>query len=210
MTTRTAMVLGTAGLTAMLAIDKLEAGGLTPASGDVLVTGAGGGAGSIAVMLLARLGYTVVVVSGRPELGDELKRLGAMRLITRSDFLAEPGRPLESARWAGAIDAVGGAVLGRLIRQMQPHASVAAFGNAGGIDFTTSVLPFIMRGVSLIGIDSVLQPYGTRVAAWARLTDLFDAKAYEELVSEIGLDGLPAAAEDVLAGRVSGRIIVKP
>jgi acrylyl-CoA reductase (NADPH) len=210
MTTRTAMVLGTAGLTAMLAIDRLEAAGLIPAAGEVLVTGAGGGAGSIAVMLLARLGYTTVVVSGRPELADELKQLGAASLIARSDFLAEPGRPLESARWAGAIDAVGGAVLGRLIRQMQPHASVAAFGNAGGIDFTTSVLPFIMRGVSLIGIDSVTQPYAVRARAWARLAEYFKAEAYEKLVTEIGLADLPAAAKEILAGRVGGRIIVRP
>jgi acrylyl-CoA reductase (NADPH) len=210
MTTRTAMVLGTAGLTAMLAVDRLEAAGLTPDAGEVLVTGAGGGAGSIAVMLLARLGYEVVVVSGRPQLARELKHLGAASLIARDDFLAEPGRPLESARWAGAVDAVGGAVLGKLIRQVQPHGAVAAFGNAGGIDFTTSVLPFIMRGVALIGIDSVLQPYDARVRAWARLADLFDTEAYVPLVREIGLAGLPAAAGDVLAGKVRGRIVVKP
>jgi acrylyl-CoA reductase (NADPH) len=209
MTTRTAMVLGTAGLTAMLAVNRLEAAGLTPAAGEVLVTGASGGAGSVAVMLLARLGYSVAVVSGRPELGDDLKRLGAATVISREDFLAGPDRPMESARWAGAVDAVGGAILGRLIKQVKPGGAVAAFGNAAGIEFTTSVLPFIMRGVSLIGVDSVMQPYAARVSAWARLAEIFDAAAYETLVTEIGLTGLPDAAKQVLAGKVHGRIIVK-
>jgi acrylyl-CoA reductase (NADPH) len=209
MTTRTAMVLGTAGLTAMLAVNRLEAAGLTPAAGEVLVTGASGGAGSLAVMLLARLGYSVAVVSGRPELGDDLKRLGAATVISREDFLAGPDRPMESARWAGAVDAVGGAILGRLIKQVKPGGAVAAFGNAAGIEFTTSVLPFVMRGVSPIGVDSVMQPYAARVSAWARLAEIFDAAAYETLVTEIGLTGLPDAAKQVLAGKVHGRIIVK-
>jgi acrylyl-CoA reductase (NADPH) len=209
MTTRTAMVLGTAGLTAMLAVGRLEAAGLTPEAGEVLVTGASGGAGSLAVMLLARLGYSVAVVSGRPELGEDLKRLGATTIISREDFVAGPDKPMESARWAGAVDAVGGAILGRLIKQVKPGGAIAAFGNAAGIEFTTSVLPFIMRGVSLIGVDSVMQPYAARVTAWQRLAEIFDAAAYEPLVTEIGLAGLPDAAKQVLAGKVHGRIIVK-
>ena len=209
MSARTAMLLGTAGLTAMLAIDRLEANGLAPGNGEVLVTGAGGGAGSIAVHLLARLGYEVVAVSGRSQLAEGLRQLGSATIISRDDFMASPNKALESARWAAAVDAVGGPMLGKALKQVKPGGAVAAFGNAGGIDLATTVLPFILRGVSLLGIDSVMQPYASRVAAWGRLVELFDPAVFEPFAGEIGLAELPRAALDILAGEVRGRLLVK-
>lgn len=210
LSTRDAMVVGTAGLTAMLAIARLESAGLVLAAGDVLVTGAAGGVGSIAVSLLKRLGYTVVALSGRPQHGDALKALGAAEILDRASFLAQPDKPLESARWAGVIDNVGGAVLGKLLRQVKYGGAVASIGNAAGIDLSTNVLPFILRGVTLMGIDSVMQPYATRIAAWQRIAGTFDLAAYAGLVREIGLEDLPAAATEILAGQVNGRILVRP
>jgi len=207
---RHAMILGTAGLTAMLAIDRLEAAGMKPAAGEVLVTGAAGGVGSIAVSLLATLGYRVVALSGRPEHAATLKALGATEVLDRATFLAEPDKPLESARYAAAIDTVGGTVLGKLLKQIAYDGAVAAIGNAAGITLETTVLPFILRGVSLIGIDSVMQPYARRITAWERLTALFDFATYADLVEEIDLEELPRAAERILAGQVKGRIIVQP
>ncbi|WP_375449452.1 acryloyl-CoA reductase [uncultured Devosia sp.] len=206
--TRTAMVLGTAGLTAMLAIDRLEANGLVPGQGEVLVTGAGGGIGSIAIHLLHRLGYTVVAMSRRPQLADDLRRLGADSIVGRDELMAAPDKPLESARWAGVVDAVGGAVLGKVLKQVKYGGAVAAIGNAGGIELAISVLPFILRGVAVLGIDSVTQPYATRLAAWNRLADLFDATLFEPSVTEIALSQLPQAGLDILAGRVRGRTLV--
>jgi len=210
LTTRDAMVVGTAGLTAMLSINRLEAAGLTPDAGPVLVTGAAGGVGTIAVALLSKLGYAVAALSGRPQHGDALKALGAASIVDRAEFLAAPDKPLESARWAAAIDSVGGKVLGKLLRQINYGGAVASLGNAGGIGLDTNVLPFILRGVTLIGIDSVMQPYATRVAAWQRIAQTFDSAAYGDLVREIGLEDLPAAAEHILAGEIKGRVIVKP
>ncbi|MFN4210880.1 MAG: acryloyl-CoA reductase [Devosia sp.] len=208
LSTHDAMVVGTAGLTAMLAIDRLEAAGLTPAAGEVLVTGAAGGVGSIATAMLARLGYQVAALSGRPQHGEALKALGAASIIDRNDFLAQPDKPLESARWDGAIDSVGGKVLGKLLKQVKYGGAVASLGNAGGIALETSVLPFILRGISLFGIDSVMQPYARRVAAWERIAATFDLPAYAGLVREIGLEELPEAAVAILAGEVRGRVIV--
>ena len=210
LTTRDAMVVGTAGLTAMLSITRLEAAGLTPDAGPVMVTGAAGGVGTIAVALLSRLGYAVAALSGRPQHADALKALGATSIVERSEFLAAPDKPLESARWAAAIDSVGGKVLGKLLKQINYGGAVASLGNAGGIGLDTNVLPFILRGVTLIGIDSVMQPYATRVAAWQRIAQTFDSAAYGDLVREIGLEDLPAAAEQILAGEIRGRVIVKP
>lgn len=210
LSTRDAMIVGTAGLTAMLAIDRLEAAGLKPGTGEVLVTGAAGGVGSIATALLSKLGYQVVALSGRPQHGEALKALGAASIIDRNDFLAQPDKPLESARWDGAIDSVGGKVLGKLLRQVKYGGAVASLGNAGGIALETTVLPFILRGVTLIGIDSVMQPYATRVAAWKRIAETFDIAAYAGLVREMGLEELPAAAAEILAGEVRGRVIVRP
>lgn len=209
LTTRDAMVVGTAGLTAMLAINRLEAAGLPADAGEVLVTGAAGGVGSIATALLAKLGYQVAALSGRPQHGEALLALGAASIIDRNEFLSQPDKPLESARWAGAIDSVGGKVLGKLLKQVKYGGAVASLGNAGGIALETNVLPFILRGISLIGIDSVMQPYPTRVAAWQRIAATLDLGAYGGLVREIGLEELPAAAAEILAGEVKGRVLVK-
>ncbi|MDE1990988.1 MAG: acryloyl-CoA reductase [Rhizobiaceae bacterium] len=209
LSTRDAMVMGTAGLTAMLAIDRLEENGLEPGNGEVLLTGAGGGVGSVAIMLLAKLGYEVTAISGRPELAAALKTLGAKTILSRDEFSAAPDKPLESARWAAAIDSVGGAMLGKLLKQVKYHGAVASVGNAGGVSLETNVLPFILRGVDLLGIDSVMQPYARRVAAWARIAELFDFSAYDDFVREITLEDLPHAAKAILAGQVRGRLIVR-
>lgn len=210
LTTRHAMILGTAGLTAMLAINRLETAGLTPERGDVLVTGAAGGVGSIAVSLLSALGYRVVALSGRAEHAPQLVELGATRVIARDGFLAEPDKPLETARYVAAIDTVGGRVLGKLLKQISYDGLVASIGNAAGVQLDTTVLPFILRGVTLIGIDSVMQPYAHRIAAWRRLAELFDFAGYTALVEEVALEALPQAAERILTGQVKGRIIVRP
>lgn len=207
---RDAMVLGTAGLTAMLAIDRLEAAGVTAKSGPILVTGAAGGVGTIAISLLAKLGYEVAALSGRPQHAEALGALGAATVVDRNQFLGAPDKLLESARWAGAIDNVGGRLLAKVLSQVQYDGVVASVGLAGGIDLPTNVLPFITRGVTLVGIDSVMRPVVPRVAAWQRLAELFDAQAYAGLVEEIGLEGLPEAAARILAGEVKGRIIVQP
>jgi acrylyl-CoA reductase (NADPH) len=210
LTTRDVMTIGTAGLTAMLAIDRLEAGGLVPEAGEVLVTGAAGGVGSIATSLLARLGYHVAALSGRPQHAEALRGLGASVIIDRNEFLGQPDKPLESARFAAAIDNVGGKVLGKLLKQIRYGGQVASVGNAGGIELNTNVLPFILRGVSLVGIDSVMQPYATRVKAWRRIALTLDLAAYAGLVRQVGLDGLPDAATQILAGEVIGRVLVRP
>lgn len=207
--TRDAMVIGTAGLTAMLAIERLEWAGLRPESGPVLVTGAAGGVGSIAIMLLAKLGYEVVALSGRTEHAAALTGLGAASILERDAFLAEPDKVLESAHYASAIDNVGGRVLGKLLKQIKYDGHVASIGNAGGIELETNVLPFILRGISLLGIDSVKQPYAARVWAWERIARIFDFGGYAKLVREVELDELPAAAGEILAGRVNGRTLVR-
>lgn len=210
LTTRDAMVVGTAGLTAMLAINRLEAEGLTPASGEVLVTGASGGVGSIAIALLARLGYAAVALSGRPENAAALTALGAARTLDRTEFLAEPDKPLEPARWAGVIDCVGGNVLGKVLKQVKYNGSVAALGNTAGVGLNTNVLPFLLRGVNLLGIDSVMQPYEKRTAAWARVAETFDISAYGAMIEEVSLETLPEAADRILKGEIRGRVLVRP
>ena len=210
LSTRNAMVLGTAGLTAMLAINKLKAEGISADSGEVLVTGAGGGVGSLAVMLLARLGYRVTAVTGRPELADRLIRIGAATIIERSELLTASGRVLDKERWIGAIDPVGGPLLAEVLKKMRYGGVVAVVGAAGGADIPASVIPFILRGVSLVGIDSVMQPFEARVAAWDRLSTLFVPAAYEPLVKEARLDDLPALSQSILKGGIAGRVIVDP
>lgn len=210
LSTRDAMVIGTAGLTAMLAINRLEWAGLTPSSGEVLVTGAAGGVGSIAIALLRRLGYQVAALSGRPQYADMLRALGATEIVDRAEFLGQPDKPLESARYAAAIDCVGGEVLGKLLRQIAYGGSIASLGNAAGISLNTNVLPFLLRGVNLLGIDSVLQPFDARMAAWSRLTGLFDFSAYADNVEEVGLDKLPVKAVQILKGEIKGRVVVNP
>ncbi len=208
LTPQRAMAIGTAGMAAMLAIMDLEDHGLNPDHGPVLVTGAAGGVGSVAVAMLARLGHEVAAVTGRPESADYLTGLGASRIVPRED-LAEPiRRPMESETWAGCVDAVGGAMLSRVTKQLKYHCAVAAVGNAGGIDVPLSVIPFLLRGVRLLGIDSVLQPYETRVKAWARLVRALDADLLDSMILPATLAELPALGADILKGRVRGRVVV--
>lgn len=207
LTLRQAMVIGTAGFTAMLAVMALERAGVTPRGGEVLVSGGGGGVGGVAIALLARRGYRVVAASGRPELGDYLRELGATAVIERG-VLSAPGKPLESERWAGAIDTVGGDTLAGIIRGLAYGGAVAACGNAGGATLATTVFPFILRGAQLIGIDSVQCPAEPRRAAWRRLADDLNAAQLERLAHEIGLADVPHYASEIVAGRVRGRVVV--
>jgi putative YhdH/YhfP family quinone oxidoreductase len=174
----------------------------------VAIIGAGGGVGSIAVHLLARLGHRVTAISGRAELAGALEKLGAARVAGREAVVTQSGKGLDKESWAAAIDTVGGPMLAELLKKLRRYGAVAAVGNAGGIGFEGSVLPFILRGVTLFGIDSVMQPYEARVAAWEHLTTLFDADAYAPWVDEVPLADLPAAAERILKGGVRGRTIV--
>jgi len=207
-TTRRAMAIGTAGLTAMLAVLALERHGLVPGQGPVLVTGAAGGVGSVAVALLAGLGYEVVAVTGRPETESYLRDLGARRIIPRADLAETVKRPLESETWAGCIDSVGGAMLARLLGQMKANASVAAVGLAGGADLPASVIPFILRGVNLLGINSVFQPYASRVEAWQRLGRDLPMDKLDSMVRPARLEDLPALGAAILKGGVRGRVVV--
>jgi len=208
LTTRQAMAVGTAGFTSMMAVDQLERHGL--AAGDpVLVTGAAGGVGSTAVSLLARLGYEVTASTGRVDVeGDALRAIGATTVIDRSEIAGAPERPLLSERWAGAVDAVGSATLAHILAETRYGGAVAACGLAGGNDLPTSVVPFLLRGVTLYGIDSVMCPSERRAATWARLGEVLDTGALEAMTSEVGLGELPALAEEILAGRTRGRIVV--
>ncbi|WP_062013817.1 acryloyl-CoA reductase [Aureimonas sp. AU4] len=210
LSTRQAMIFGTAGLAAAMAVERLEALGVQPDSGEIAVTGASGGVGSLALLLLAAAGFRAVAVTGRTDGADDLLRLGASRVAGRDEITGEPPKPLEAARWAGAIDNVGGETLGRLLRQLSPGGAVAAVGNASGIGFEGSVLPFLLRGVTLAGIDSVTHPYERRVASWQRIASAFDAGRLEPLVSEIGLDVVPEAAARILRGETRGRVLVRP
>jgi len=205
---RQAMAIGTAGLTAMLAVIALERHGLRPASGDVLVTGAAGGVGSIAVALLSRLGYRVVASTGRPELREYLTELGASDLIDRASLAAKPSRPLDSERWAGAVDAVGGATLATILTQLKYRASVAACGLAGGSDLPATVMPFLLRGVNLLGIDSVMCPHEERIEAWQRLARDLPLESLERMTETVPLSSLPDLAPKILKGEIRGRIVV--
>ncbi|MDX1546721.1 MAG: MDR family oxidoreductase [Rhodothermales bacterium] len=209
MTPLRAMEVGTAGFTAMLAVMALEERGLTPEHGEVVVTGASGGVGSFAVALLANLGYTVVASSGSEDAYAYLERLGAARILPRDELGEGPQRPLESARWAGAVDTVGGATLAAVLSQLGRHAAVAACGNAGGHELHTTVYPFILRGVALLGIDSNTAPYDQRCEAWKRLSwDLPKEAADLILGGVIHLDQVPAMCEEIIQGGVRGRIVV--
>ena len=204
---RQAMSIGTAGYTAMLSLMTLESHGLTTDSGDVLVTGANGGVGGFAIALLASGGYSVVASTGRPAEADYLRRLGAMTIIDRTE-LSEPGRPLGKERWAAAIDSVGSHTLANACAGTKAGGAVAACGNAQGMDLPTTVAPFILRGVSLLGINSVTQPRDKRVAAWNRLADELDLDLLPAMSREVGLSEALSVADDLLDGRIRGRIVV--
>ena len=205
---RQAMAIGTAGFTAMLAAIALERHGLKPGAGDVLVTGAAGGLGSVAVALLFRLGHRVVASTGRPEQRDYLAELGAADLIDRATLAAKPSRPLDTERWAGAIDAVGGTTLATILTQLKNRASVAACGLAGGSDLSATVLPFLLRGVNLLGIDSVMCPRDERSEAWRRLVRDLPFEKLDRMTETVPLSALPGLAPKILRGETRGRIVV--
>ena len=207
MSTRHAAAIGTAGYTAMLAVLALEHGGVRPEHGPILVTGASGGSGSVAVALLARLGYTVAASTGRPHETEYLRSLGAAEIVDRAT-LSEPGRPIGAEKWAGAIDSVGSTTLANILAQIKYGGVVAAFGMASGNDLPASVLPFILRGVTLAGIDSVNAPRSKREEAWSRLAVDLDREMLDAMVSEIGLADVPGIAGAILRGKVKGRTLV--
>lgn len=206
--TRDAMAIGTAGYTAMLCVMALEKHGLTPASGPIAVTGAAGGVGSVAVSILSKLGFQVSAVTGRPAEADYLKGLGAAEIVERA-ALTGPVKPLAKERWAGAVDSVGSTTLANLLSMIRYGGAVAACGLAGGMDLPGSVAPFILRGVCLLGIDSVMCPLPKREAAWKRLETDLDRQKLAAMTREIGLSDLPEAASAIVAGQVRGRVVVK-
>lgn len=208
MTTEQAMGVGTAGFTAMLAVMALERHDLRPGDGEVLVTGAAGGVGSVAIAILHRLGYRVVASTGRPSEHDYLKGLGADSVIERTALDAPPARPLDSERWAGAIDAVGGTTLATLLTQMRHRTAVAAVGNAGGVELRTTVLPFLLRGVNLLGIDSVMSPLGERQEVWRRLAEELPLDKLGKMISHASMEDLPELGRQILEGTLRGRIVV--
>jgi len=207
-TTRQAMAVGTAGVTAMLAVMALEDHGLKPGNGPVLVTGAAGGVGSVAVAILNNLGYEVAAVTGRPEASDYLKSLGATSIVAREDINETVKRPLEAESWAACIDAVGGDMLARVLGQLKYGASVASVGLAGGAQLSATVLPFLLRGVSILGIDSVMQPFDNRLRAWQNLTKALPMEKLEAMISEATLSELPELGKQILKGQVRGRVVV--
>ncbi|MEQ1952045.1 MDR family oxidoreductase [Mesorhizobium sp. CN2-181] len=208
MTTRQAMAIGTAGYTAMLSVMALERHGITPERGPVVVTGAAGGVGSVSVALLSRLGHHVIASTGRPTESAYLADLGAAEIIGRAE-LSGPAKPLGKERWAGGIDAVGSHTLANVLSMTAYGGAVAACGLAQGMDLPSSVAPFILRGVSLLGIDSVMAPRELRIEAWRRLADELDRRKLSELTTAIGFDGIIAAATDIVDGKIRGRVVVE-
>ncbi|WP_289150185.1 acryloyl-CoA reductase [uncultured Salipiger sp.] len=206
--TRSAMAVGTAGFTAMLAVMALEDHGLVPGKGPVLVTGAAGGVGSVATAILGHLGYEVAAVTGRPEQEGYLRELGAARTVAREELAETVKRPLESETWAGCVDAVGGAMLARVLGQMIYGGSVAAVGLAGGTQLPATVIPFLLRGVNLLGIDSVMQPFDNRLRAWRRVARDLPMDRLEAMIRPAVLGDLPALGADILKGQVKGRVVV--
>ncbi|WP_425052775.1 acryloyl-CoA reductase [Psychromarinibacter sp. S121] len=208
LSTQDAMAVGTAGFTAMLAIMALERHGLRPGKGEVLVTGAAGGVGSVATAILNDLGYEVAAVTGRPETEGYLRDLGASRIVPREELAETVKRPLEAETWAGCVDAVGGAMLARVLGQMKYGCSVAAVGLAGGASLPASVVPFLLRGVNLLGIDSVMQPYDNRVAAWKRVASDLPMDKLSAMIQPATLADLPRLGDEILKGQVRGRVVV--
>ncbi|MFY0620220.1 MAG: oxidoreductase [Pelagimonas sp.] len=205
-TTRQAMAVGTAGFTAMLAVMALEDHGIK--DGPVLVTGAAGGVGSVATAILAKLGHEVAAVTGRPETTEYLKDLGATQIVARDEINETTKRPLEAEAWAGCVDAVGGAMLARVLGQMKYGASVSAVGLAGGAALPATVVPFLLRGVNLLGIDSVMQPYDNRLRAWQRIAQDLPMDKLEAMIRPAALGDLPQLGADILKGQVQGRVVV--
>ncbi len=209
LTTRQAMAVGTAGFTSMLSVMALEDHGLKPGHGPVLVTGAAGGVGSVATAILANLGHEVAAVTGRPETEDYLRGLGASQIVPREELSEVTRKPLESETWAGCVDAVAGVMLGRVLKQMKYGCSVAAVGLAGGAAIEGALItPFILRGVNLLGIDSVMQPYQNRLRAWERIARDLPMDKLEAMVQPATLADLPQLGADILKGRVKGRVVV--
>lgn len=208
LSSRQAMAVGTAGFTAMLAVMALEDHGLKPDQGPVLVTGAAGGVGSVATAILANLGYEVAAVTGRPETEDYLRSLGATQIVAREDINETVKRPLERETWAGCVDAVGGDTLARVLGQMKYGGSVSAVGLAGGAGLPATVIPFLLRGVNLLGIDSVMQPYDNRLRAWERIAKDLPMDKLEAMTHPATLGDLPALGKDILKGQVKGRVVV--
>jgi acrylyl-CoA reductase (NADPH) len=208
LTMRQAMAIGTAGFTAMLSVIALEERGLTPKGGEVIVTGASGGVGSIAVAILAQLGYHVVASTGRTELHDYLQKLGARDIIDRTELAEPPSRPMVSGRWAGAVDVVGSHTLASLLAAMEPNSSIAVCGLAGGSDLQTTVFPLILRGVSLLGINSVLVPQAQRLEAWRRLAQDLPQDTLEMMTQIAPLDDVITLSQQIIEGEVQGRVVV--
>lgn len=209
LTSKQAMGIGTAGLTSMLCVLGLEAGGVRPSDGPVVVTGAAGGVGSVAIALLASLGYEVTAVTGRPDEHDYLRSLGASAFLTREE-MSEASKPLETETWAGAVDAVGSTMLAKILAQTKYQGTVTACGLAGGVDLPATVMPFILRGVRLQGIDSVMAPTEARDAAWARLVTDLPAGVLETLTEVVPMSSLPEQGRSIMAGTTRGRLVVDP
>ena len=208
MSTRHSQMLGTAGFTAMQSILRLEANGMTPDGGEVLVTGAGGGVGSVATVLLAKRGYQVAAMTGRAEIADYLTGLGASRIVSREEMLDDPGKPMESGVWGGCIDCVGGQILARAIKQMNYGGGIASLGNTAGAKMEASIIPFLLRGVAVLGIDSVMVPVAERQRIWAALDAGMPHDVLESMAKEIGLADVPEYGKKILEGKVRGRILV--
>lgn len=208
LTTKQAMAVGTAGFSAMLALQALEDQGLKIDEGPVLVTGAAGGVGSMATTILAHAGYEVAAVTGRPEVAEYLKDLGASQIVQRSELNEVIKRPMEAATWAGCVDAVGGEMLARLLGQLKYGASVAVVGNASGTAVPANVIPFLLRGINMLGIDSAAQPYANRVRAWDRITSDLPLDKLDAMMTEATLEDLPSLGRDIQNGKIKGRVVV--
>jgi acrylyl-CoA reductase (NADPH) len=204
-----AMIIGTAGLTAMLCVMTLEEAGVTPDQGPILVTGASGGVGSVASLLLSQFGYEVAAVTGRENTHEYLRGLGAKQILTRDEMSVQT-RPLESQLWAGAVDTVGGDILARVLAEMKYGAAVAACGLAKSFELNTTVMPFILRNVSLRGVDSVSCPFERRTAAWERLATDLPESAYSAISRTVGLEDIESVSKEIMAGQVQGRVLVDP
>jgi len=207
MSSQDSMAAGTAGFTAMLSVLALQDAGITPSTGKIVVSGASGGVGSIAIAILARLGYSVSAISGRPEHGNFLKQLGASEVLPREEFL-EPAKPLEQQRWAGAIDTVGDNLLAKLLAQINYGGAVASCGLAGGHKLNTTVMPFILRGIKLLGINSTYIDNQQRQRAWQQLAEILDHDFWAGISQHINFQDIPEYAEKLLAGKIHGRVIV--